>query len=106
MFGNLGNMAGMMKKVQEAQKRMKEIQAELPNLEFKGVSENGMVEVIASGDLMVKSIVIKQDCIKTADPDIVGEEVMSAVNTAIAAARAGVAEKMKDLTGGMDIPGL
>ena len=106
MFGKLGDMAGMMKKAQEMQKNMAATQEELAQTEVKGCSDCGLVEVTATCDMTIRRINIKQECFDTNDTEIMENKVLTAVNSAIAAAKSETQVKMSELTGGLDIPGL
>lgn len=106
MFGKLGDMAGMMKKAQEMQRNMAAAQEELAQTEVKGNSNCSMVEVTATCDMTIRRVVIKQECFDTGDPEIMEEKVLSATNNAIAAAKEKTQQKMSELTGGLNIPGL
>ena len=53
MFGNLGEMAGLMKKFGEIQKNMKKMKEDLAAIEVAGKNAAGQVEVVVSGDFNV-----------------------------------------------------
>jgi DNA-binding YbaB/EbfC family protein len=106
MFGKLGDMANLMQKAQEMQKKMAEVQEEIAKLEVKGHSANGLVEAVATGDFAIKRITIKNECVKTADAEIIQEHVLSAVNNALNEIKLQSKEKMASITGGINIPGL
>ena len=52
----MGNMGGMMKKVQEMQAKMQEMQKELENKVVEAESGGGMVKVSMNGKQIVQSI--------------------------------------------------
>jgi len=106
MFGKLGDMAGMMKKAQELQKNMAAVKDELAQTEVKGQSQCGNIEVVMTCDMTVRRVSVKQECFDTNDTEIMQALIMSATNNAITAAKNKTAERMSELTGGMDIPGL
>ena len=99
-------MAGMLKKAREMQANMGKAQEELAAMEVRGVSDCGSVEVAVTCDLHVTKIDIKNECVATGDADILGAAVTSAVNNALDAAKLKAKEKMSELAGGLDIPGL
>jgi len=106
MFGKLGDMAGMMKQAHEMQKNMKKMQDELASLEVSGKSRCGRVEVIATCDLIVKRLSIPHEVLQTEDPGIVEQMVVEATNSAIDAAKMTAQEKMSEITGGLNLPGM
>ncbi|MEL6587140.1 MAG: YbaB/EbfC family nucleoid-associated protein, partial [Pseudomonadota bacterium] len=57
-LGGLGDMAGMMKKAQEMQSKMGEMQDELANIQVTGESGAGLVKATATakGDLVALDI--------------------------------------------------
>jgi nucleoid-associated protein EbfC len=106
MFGKLGDMANLMQKAQEMQRKMTEVQEEISKLEAKGYSSGDMVEAVACGDFTIKRITIKNECAKTGDAQIIQEHVTTAVNNALNEIKSQSKEKMAAITGGMNIPGL
>ncbi len=104
MFGNLAEMANMIKKAKEIKGNMKIMKDELAALEVSGTSADGKIIAIASGDFTIKSITIDQDYM--ADNATLATMTMLAVNDAVNNARIIARQKMGDLTGGLDIPDL
>lgn len=106
MFGKLGDMAGMMKKAQEMQRNMAAVQEELAQTEVTGSSSCGKVQVTTTCDMIIKRVEIQQECFDTKDPEIMENQVLEAVNDAIASAKNKAQEKMAEITGGLNIPGM
>ena len=106
MFGKLGDMANLMQKAHEMQKKMAEVQEEISKLEVKGYSTGNLVEAVAGGDFAIKRITIKNECAKTGDAEIIQKHVLTAVNNALDEIKMQSKEKMGTITGGMNIPGL
>ena len=106
MFGKLGDMANLMQKAHEMQKKMTEVQEEISKLEAKGYSAGNLVEAVAGGDFTIKRITIKNECVKTGDAEIIQEHVATAVNNALNEIKLQSKEKMAAITGGLNIPGL
>ena len=104
MFGNLGELANLMKKAKDIQKNLKDMQGELASIECTGESGNGIVEAVVSGDLAIKRIFIKEEAM--ADREILEELIQTALNNALAGVKAKSQEKLSKLTGGINIPGL
>ena len=55
MFGNLGEMAGLMKKFGEIQKNMKKMKEDLAAIEVAGKNAAGQVEVEAMNNALVQA---------------------------------------------------
>jgi DNA-binding YbaB/EbfC family protein len=106
MFGNLGEMAGLMKKASQIQDNMKKMKEEMANVEVSGQSGGGQVEVLASGDFKIKKIIVKPECVNAEDTELLEDLILSAVNNALDAAKLKAQEEMNKVTGGINIPGL
>lgn len=102
MLGNLGEMAKILSRVKDIQRGMKAFREELPRLEFSASSADGMVTAVVSGDLTVKRLDFAPD----ADPLAVKASLIEAVNAAATQAKESLRAKMKELSGGMDLPGV
>jgi len=105
MFGNLGDMMGMMKKAKEIQGNLKKLQDEMATMEAVGKSQEGHVEAVASGDMSIKKIIINPSLLTT-DAEIIQSQVTAAVNNALMQIKAIHQSKMTEVTGGIKIPGL
>jgi DNA-binding YbaB/EbfC family protein len=99
-LGNLGDIAGMIKKAKEMQGNMKKVREELESLEVAG--ECGLVKVVAKGDLSVKDVVIDPAAIGASKEEL-EKMTLEAVNNALSGVKAHSQEKMKEVTGGLDI---
>lgn len=104
MFGNLAEMAGLMKKAKDLQSNLKSIKVELAEAEFTGESGSGRVKAIVSGDMKIKKLTINPDC--TRDVTTLENLIATAINNALDSARLNTQAKMTELTGGLNIPGL
>ena len=103
MFGNLGNL---MKQAQAMQERLAKIQAEVATKTVQASAGGGMVTVVANGALEIVSIKIDPEVLKASDGEMLQDLAVAAVNEALRKAREMVAEEMKGITGGLQIPGL
>ena len=103
------NMAGMMKKVQEMQSRMEELQAEMATTEFSATVGGGTVSVTVTGKGEMRAVKIDPAAVDaaTANTDDIGmleDMICLAANNARAEADAAMAARMKDITGGLPLP--
>ena len=105
MFGNLGKM---MKLAGEMKTRMPQMQAKLAASRFTAESGGGAVRATVSGKLDLTDLVI--DPAALADPSMDAGRLADLVKAAVAAAQQqaaqAAADAMKELTGGMEIPGM
>jgi len=106
--GGMPNMQQMMKQVQEMQKRMDKVQAELENKTVVAETGGGMVKVTANGKQNISKIEINKEVINPDDKEILEDLVLGAVNQAMEKAAALANEDMQKATGGMmpNMPGM
>jgi len=101
IFGDIGET---MKKVKEMQAGLKKIQAELKEESYTAVAEG--VSCVVSGDMEIKEIKIDPKLVSSANAEKLEKLVTEAVSNAVKEAKDKAMQKMKGLTGGLDIPGL
>ncbi|MBR2357106.1 MAG: YbaB/EbfC family nucleoid-associated protein [Lentisphaeria bacterium] len=103
MFGNLGELANLMKKAKDIQRNMAEMKEEMARTEFSASSADQEVVVVVSGDFQVKSVKIAPSI---ANNENLANIVMNTTNSALVAAKSAMQSKMQEITGGLNIPGL
>ncbi|HSA63867.1 MAG TPA: YbaB/EbfC family nucleoid-associated protein [Nitrospira sp.] len=106
MKNPLGNMANLVKQAQAMQAQMAKVQEEAASKTVTGTAGGGMVSVTANGGLEIVSVVINPEAGKSGDVDMLQDLVLAATNDALKKARQMMADHMKSVTGGMNIPGL
>lgn len=99
-----GDMAKMMKQVAEMKAKMGEVDKELKNLNLKGISRDGSVEVEISGKMILKRVGIADSIV--GDKKKLEKSVFEAVENALKQATETAASKLSTVTGGMKIPGI
>ena len=108
------NFGNLMKQVQNVQKKASEAQARLAAMEVVGESGNGGVKVTLDGQGKFKSIKLSAEVINPENPSAVDTDTVEMLEDVITAAMKDATDKatkemeasMKDVTGGMKIPGL
>jgi DNA-binding YbaB/EbfC family protein len=108
------NIMQIMKQAQNMQAKLKSTQEELANMEIIGESAGGAVRVVCDGQGRFKSIKLKAEAINSENPESVDEDtiemlediISSAINQASEKASKEMEAKMKQATGGINIPGL
>ena len=106
MKNPFGNMANIMKQAQAMQAQMAKLQEEAATKTVTGSAGGGMVTVTANGAMEVVSIVIDPEAVKSGDADMLQDVILAASNDALRKARQMMADQMKAVTGGMNVPGL
>ena len=96
------DMRQLMRQAQKMQEQMMAAQAELATKEFEGTAGGGVVKAIVSGSQELLSVAIAAEVIDPADPEMLQDLVVAAVNAAMKQAAAAAGETM----GGMDVGGL
>lgn len=98
------NFSDMLKKAQEMQTRMADMQSELEGLEVSASAGGDMVTVTLTGKGDMKSVSIDPSLFTSEDREVVEDLIVAAHKTAKARVAEMAQEKMKDLTGGLPLP--
>jgi DNA-binding YbaB/EbfC family protein len=100
----VGDLMGMMKQARELQGRMEQLQQEVAALEVEGSAGGGLVTVTMTGKSEMKRVHIDPSLLKPEEGEIVEDLIVAAVNEARGKAEAKLAERMRELTGGLQLP--
>ena len=100
-----GGMQGLLKQAQDMQKKMKKMEDELKELRIKGSSSGKLVEVEANGKKDIVGIKIDPSILEE-DIDIIEDLILASIKQTYKNVDEEVGDKMKDVTGGMNIPGI
>jgi hypothetical protein len=109
MFENFKNLGNLMRMAGEAKQKMAEVQEELARQQVAGESGGGAVRITMNGKGEVLRVDLDQPLMAGLagdDKAMVEELIAAAVNDAQQRVRELVAEQLKQVTGGMDVPGL
>ncbi|HEY7871431.1 MAG TPA: YbaB/EbfC family nucleoid-associated protein [Rudaea sp.] len=98
-----GPMAQIMQQAQRMQDNLKRAQEELANLEVTGQSGGGVVSVTMNGRHEVRSVRIDRKLFAD-DPEMAEDLVAAAINDAVNKISAASAQRMGEVTGGMNLP--
>ncbi len=96
----------IMQQAKQMQSKMADIQKGLEEKRATGDAGGGMVSVVVNGKCDVLSITIEDIMINTDEKSMLQDLIVAATNDAIRKAREMSKEEMKQLTGGLNIPGL
>ncbi len=97
-------MMDMMKKAQELQSKVNELQEELRNSEIIGTSGGDMVQVTLSGKGEMRDVKIDKSLLSDGDVEIIEDLIVAAHNDAKQKVETISAEKMAEVTSGLPIP--
>lgn len=106
MFKGLSNLTSLIKQAQQIGGQMQGLTEELKKRRAVGAAGGGLVEIEVNGVVEVLRCTIDPQLIAQGDREMIEDLVASAVNQAIFKAKQMHAEAMKELTGGMPLPGL
>ena len=98
---NLGNL---MKQAKEMQSKMANMQAELEHHEVTGQSGAGMVTVTPNCKGEMRKLQVDSSLVDPEDKEVMEDLIVAAHADARSKADAYSAEKMKEMTGGLDLP--
>jgi len=98
------DLMGMMKKAQELQEKMGQMQAELQNAEVTGAAGAGLVEVTLNGKGDLRALRIDPGIVADGDASIIEDLIIAAHADARGKVEAVMAQKMQSMTEGMPLP--
>ncbi len=104
--GGMPNMQNMMKQAQKMLEEQKKLQEQLKDERYEASSGGGMVTAIVDGEGQLKDIKIKPECVDPEDVEMLQDLIVSAVSEAISKVKSAEEERVSNLTGGINIPGL
>ena len=102
----LGNIGKMMKLVGELKTRLPEMQKKLDAGRFTASAGGGVVKATVTGKMRIVGIKLDKDLLADVDAEVLEDLVKAAVSAAQGKAADAAKAAMKELTGGVEIPGL
>ena len=106
MFKGLRDLTSLVKNARQIGDQMKELNEKLKGRRVTGTAGGGMVEIDLNGLLEVLRCKIDEQLIIQHDRELIEDLVAVAINQAIARGKELHADAMKELTGGLNLPGL
>jgi nucleoid-associated protein EbfC len=98
------DIMGMMKKAQELQGKMQQMQADLAAMEVTGQAGGGLVKATLSGKGDVKGMKIDPSLLKPDDADMLEDLIIAACADAKGKAEVLMQAKVQEATAGLPIP--
>ncbi len=99
MAGGAGG--GMMQQIKKMQEQLAAAQEELSVQTITASVGGGAIKITMTGDQQCKAVEIDPEVLKDADPEMLQDLVLSAINTALDQSREMASEKMGPLAGGL-----
>ncbi len=100
------DMKKMMKQAQRMQAELAKAQDEIKDMEFEASAGGGVVKVVATGDMAIKSVSIDPEIVDPEDVETLEITMLAAVNEALRGVSDLSSQRLNAATGGMNIPGL
>jgi DNA-binding YbaB/EbfC family protein len=100
------NMQQLLKQAQRMQQDMAAAQEALKDETVEASAGGGMVKVVVTGDLDIKSITIDPEAVDPEDVELLQDMVLAAVNEGLRSAQELAASKMGGIAGGLGGLGL
>jgi DNA-binding YbaB/EbfC family protein len=101
MFGKMGDMMGKMK---EMKQKSEEVKKRLDTISVNGQAENGLVNVVSTGNRKITSIQISDQLIQERDKSQIEDLTIVAINNALEKAEKVAEAEMAGVAKGM-LPG-
>jgi DNA-binding YbaB/EbfC family protein len=103
-LGGLGDMAGMMKKAQEMQAKMAEMQEELSRTVVLGEAGAGLVKARVTAKGEVTGLDIDPSILVASEKEVVEDLILAAIKDAQMKAQARSQQELARLTEGLGLP--
>lgn len=100
----MADFMGLMKQAAEFQTKMQDLQNELDRIEVEGTAGGGLVTVTLSAKGELKGIKVDDSLMQPSEKEILEDLLVAAHADARRKAEAVLQERMKALTGGMQLP--
>ncbi|MBI3802717.1 MAG: YbaB/EbfC family nucleoid-associated protein [Nitrospirae bacterium] len=105
-MSNKKMLGDIMRQAQALQERMAKLQEEAAKKTVEASSGGGMVTAKVSGKQQLLSLTIDPEVVKSGDVEMLQDLIVAAVNEGLRKSQELMAEEMKGMTGGLNIPGL
>ncbi len=106
MFKGLSNLGSLLKQAQQFGGQMEKLTEEMKNRRAIGTAGGGMVEVELNGLLEVLRCRIEPQLFAQGDRELIEDLVVAAINQAVAKGKQLHTDAVRELTGGLQLPGL
>ena len=100
------DLQSIMRQAQQMQAKMAEIQRQTAEKKITGSAGGGMVSVTVNGQGAILDVSIEDTLLGSDEKEMLQDLIVAATNDGLRKAKELGKEEMKQLTGGIDIPGL
>ena len=106
LLKGMGDIASLMKQAQQMGSMMQSVTERLKNERVVGSAGGGMVEAEVNGIGEVLRVTVEATLVERGDREMIEDLIPAAVNLALTKAKQRHADAMKEIAGGLDVPGL
>lgn len=104
-LGKMKELTEAFKKAQQVQEGARKLQEELEEMEISGEAGGGLVKVVLSGNQEPRRVEISPDALGEG-AEVLSDLVVAAMKDAYNKSTATMRERMEELTGGLNLPGM
>ncbi len=104
-LGKMKELADAVKKAQKVQEGAKQLQEDLEQMEIEGEAGGNLVKVVMSGNQEPLRVEISPEALGEG-AEVVSDLVTAAMKDAYTKSTATMRERMEELTGGLNLPGM
>lgn len=104
-LGKMKELTEAFKKAQQVQEGAKKLQEDLEQMEIEGEAGGGLVKVVLSGNQEPRRVEISNDALGEGH-EVLSDLVTAAMKDAYDKSTATMRERMEELTGGLNLPGM
>lgn len=102
----LGNLSSMLKQAMEIKAKAEQLKEQLAEETVEASVGGGMVKVVLNGRFEMVSITIDPEMINSEDRDALETLIRAGVNEAVRKVQELIQTRMREIAGGLEIPGL
>ena len=106
MFQGLGNLSSLWKQASQLSGQFEKLGEELKKRQTTGTSGGGMVEIELNGALEVLRCKIDPQLVAGGDRELLEDLLVAAMNQAVTKGRQLHTDALKEITGGLQLPGI
>ena len=99
-----GMNMNMIKQAQKMQQEMLKMQQEMETKEYEATAGGGMITAAVNGKYELLRLTIDPEAVDPEDVEMLQDMIMAAVNEAIRSAETDMADNMRQITGGLNLP--
>ncbi|MFH7241650.1 MAG: YbaB/EbfC family nucleoid-associated protein [Spirulina sp.] len=104
-LGKMKELTEAFKKAQQIQEGAKQLQEELEQMEIEGEAGGGLVKVTMSGNQEPRGITLAPEALNEG-VEVLSDLITAAMKDAYQKSTSTMRERMEELTGGLNLPGL